>query len=108
MDEEDGVSGWYVLVSLSNLSIVRHHANAHAVDEFSLKQGYAAELATSLIKLQIQNLSAMDADWMYSTYNYSHPILTERLKAIGWTSDRKVGNYEEKKGVNGDAGHKEL
>ncbi|KAK4552993.1 zinc metalloprotease [Recurvomyces mirabilis] len=82
-------------------------------DEFSLKQGYAAELATSLIKLQIQNLSAMDADWMYSTYNYSHPILTERLKAIGWTSDRKVGNFEEKKAAgaaaaNGGAGHKEL
>lgn len=38
----------------------------------------------------MQNLSSMDADWMYSSYHYSHPILTERLKALGWTSERKV------------------
>lgn len=59
-------------------------------DDFSLKLGYANELASSLIKLQIQNLSSMDADWMYSSYHYSHPILTERLKAIGWVSKEKV------------------
>jgi STE24 endopeptidase len=33
----------------------------------------------------------MDADWMYSAYHFSHPILTERLKAVGWTSETKVG-----------------
>lgn len=55
-----------------------------------MKLGYASELASSLIKLQVQNLSSMDADWMYSSYHYSHPILTERLKAVGWTSDKKV------------------
>lgn len=47
-------------------------------------------MASSLIKLQVQNLSSMDADWMYSSYHYSHPILTERLKALGWTSEKKV------------------
>ena len=52
--------------------------------------GYAKELGASLIKLQIQNLSSMDADWMYSSFHYSHPILTERLKAMGWTGDKKV------------------
>lgn len=26
----------------------------------------------------------MDADWMYASYHYSHPILTERLAALGW------------------------
>ncbi|TKX25200.1 CAAX prenyl protease [Elsinoe australis] len=61
-------------------------------DEFSLKLGYANELASSLIKLQIQNLSSMDADWMYSSFHYSHPILTERLKAIGWISKEKVSD----------------
>ncbi|GAB7359466.1 hypothetical protein MBLNU230_g6113t1 [Neophaeotheca triangularis] len=61
-------------------------------DAFSHKLGYAQELASSLIKLQIQNLSSMDADWMYSSYHYSHPILTERLKAVGWTSEKKVGS----------------
>jgi STE24 endopeptidase len=43
-----------------------------------------------LIKLQIQNLSSMDADWFYSSFHHSHPILTERLKAMSWTSDSKV------------------
>jgi len=32
----------------------------------------------------------MDADYLYSSYHYSHPILTERLKAIGWKGDKKV------------------
>lgn len=38
----------------------------------------------------------MDADWMYSAYHYSHPILTERLKAVGWTSEKKVGSADAK------------
>lgn len=38
-----------------------------------------------------------DADWMYSAYHYSHPILTERLKAVGWTSDRKVTSDQDGK-----------
>lgn len=28
----------------------------------------------------------MDADWMYASYHFSHPILTERLGALGWVS----------------------
>ena len=39
----------------------------------------------------------MDADWMYSAYHYSHPILTERLKAVGWTSETKVGGGDDAK-----------
>ena len=53
-------------------------------DEFAVKLGYPKELAKSLIKLQIQNLSTMDADWMYASYHFSHPILPERLGALGW------------------------
>ncbi|EOD47581.1 putative prenyl protease protein [Neofusicoccum parvum UCRNP2] len=65
-------------------------------DAFAMKQGYAQELAGSLIKLQIQNLSAMDADWMYSSFHYSHPILTERLRAIGYKGEKssKVADSE--------------
>ncbi|KAF2658279.1 CaaX prenyl protease [Lophiostoma macrostomum CBS 122681] len=59
-------------------------------DAFAVNLGYAAELGASLIKLQIQNLSSMDADWMYSSFHHSHPILTERLKAMGWAGDKKV------------------
>jgi STE24 endopeptidase len=53
-----------------------------------------------LIKLQIQNLSTMDADWMYATYHFSHPILPERLGALGWHSDKKT---EEKRAEEKDA-----
>ncbi|MCJ1288128.1 hypothetical protein MMC26_007483 [Xylographa opegraphella] len=58
-------------------------------DEFSAKLGYSKELAKSLIKLQIQNLSTMNADWLYASYHFSHPILPERLGALGWVSDEK-------------------
>ena len=50
--------------------------------------GYSKDLTRSLIKLQIENLSTMDADWMYSSYHYSHPILPERLGALGWKSEK--------------------
>ena len=40
---------------------------------------------------------------MYSAYHYSHPILTERLGALGWQGGEKVGNGGDAKGVaNGD------
>jgi STE24 endopeptidase len=64
-------------------------------DEFARGLGYKRELARSLIKLQVQNLSTMDADWMYASYHYSHPILAERLLALGWESGKdgeKVAN----------------
>jgi STE24 endopeptidase len=63
-------------------------------DEFALGLGYKTELAKSLIKLQIQNLSTMDADWMYASYHFSHPILSERLGALGWYGDAKAGASE--------------
>jgi STE24 endopeptidase len=59
-------------------------------DAFARDLGYKAELASSLIKLQIQNLSTMDADWVYASYHFSHPILSERLKALQWTPTGKV------------------
>lgn len=58
---------------------------AHFIlDDFAAKLGQSNLLAQSLLKLQIQNLSTMDADSMYASYHYSHPILTERLAALGW------------------------
>ena len=72
-------------------------------DAFAVKLGYSAELARSLIKLQIQNLSTMEADWLYSTYHYSHPILAERLKAIGWVSTGKVVDEKKEQDKEGEA-----
>ncbi|KAL1869717.1 hypothetical protein VTK73DRAFT_2958 [Phialemonium thermophilum] len=63
-------------------------------DAFARSLGYGAELARSLIKIQIQNLSTMDADWMFASYHFSHPILSERLKALEWQPIEKVEGEE--------------
>lgn len=80
-------------------------------DDFAKGLGYPVELARSLIKLQIQNLSNMDADWMYASYHFSHPILSERLRALGWQSNEKIDIKEKKKtdeGVVKASGRDEL
>jgi STE24 endopeptidase len=82
-----------VIKLLMNILSRRYEFQA---DEFAQKLGYSTELARSLIKLQIQNLSTMDADWMYASYHFSHPILSERLGALGWYGDSKVGVSERK------------
>ena len=30
----------------------------------------------------------MDADWVYASYHFSHPILPERLRALGWYGEK--------------------
>jgi len=77
-------------------------------DEFAKNLGYSTELARSLIKLQIQNLSNMDADWMYASYHFSHPILSERLEALGWYGDSKAGVTDEKSEAVKASGRDEL
>ena len=64
-------------------------------DAFAQGLGFSDELAASLLKLQIQNLSTMDADWMYASYHYSHPILTERLAALGWQGGKVTSSKAE-------------
>ncbi|KAL3678742.1 hypothetical protein R1sor_021698 [Riccia sorocarpa] len=51
-------------------------------DAFARKLGYAENLRGGLIKLQEENLSAMNTDPWYSAYHYSHPPLVERLQAL--------------------------
>ncbi|KAM5555444.1 CAAX prenyl protease 1 [Rosa sericea] len=58
-------------------------------DVFAKKLGYASSLRASLVRLQEENLSAMNTDPWYSAYHYSHPPLVERLAAIGET-DKKA------------------
>ncbi|KAJ7554689.1 hypothetical protein O6H91_05G005400 [Diphasiastrum complanatum] len=57
-------------------------------DAFARKLGYAVPLRAGLIKLQEENLSAMNTDPWYSAYHYSHPPLVERLEALD-KSDKK-------------------
>lgn len=90
-------------------------------DDFAKQLGYADDLARSLIKLQVQNLSTMHADPWYASYHFSHPILPERLGPLGWKGGEiegleKVapGSGESKSDVVGDtaevlrAGDREL
>ncbi|CAK9156732.1 unnamed protein product [Ilex paraguariensis] len=51
-------------------------------DAFAKKLGYSSALRAGLVKLQEENLSAMNTDPWYSAYHYSHPPLVERLAAI--------------------------
>jgi len=77
-------------------------------DAFADNLGFNAELARSLIKLQIQNLSTMDADWAFASYHFSHPILSERLKALKWESKEKVEIKDEKTDTATTTGRDEL
>ena len=63
-------------------------------DQFAMNLGYKEELSKALIKLQVKNLSAMDADWLYSAYNHSHPILTERLRALEYSGSSTEGKTD--------------
>ncbi|KAG8653526.1 hypothetical protein MANES_05G031000v8 [Manihot esculenta] len=58
-------------------------------DAFAKKLGYASALRAGLVKLQEENLSAMNTDPWYSAYHYSHPPLVERLAALD-ESDKKA------------------
>ena len=69
----------------------------YQADAFAVKAGRAKELSASLQKLQIDNLSEMDPDWLYSAINFSHPSLIERLKAIEAKTEDYVMVDEKKK-----------
>ncbi|KAI5283849.1 hypothetical protein KEM54_001790 [Ascosphaera aggregata] len=82
-------------ITLGMNSLTRKYE--YQADAFAKNLGYAKELASGLIKLQLQNLSSLYADWMYSSYHYSHPILLERLTALGWKGGEPVTKKEEEK-----------
>lgn len=54
----------------------------YQADAFARKQGMAEELGKALVGMSISNLSNMSPDRLYSTWNYSHPTLLERLDAL--------------------------
>lgn len=86
------------LTSFSTNLLSRKHE--YEADAYAKKCGYEKDLSTSLIKLTEENLSYVDADWLYSAYHRSHPLLSERLDALGFVSTKQVG-----KGINPN--HKE-
>jgi len=53
-----------------------------SADKFSADLGYADQLADSLIKLGVDNLSLPVDDPLYSAVHHSHPPIPERIKAL--------------------------
>ncbi|KAJ3271780.1 CAAX prenyl protease 1 [Terramyces sp. JEL0728] len=51
-------------------------------DAFAKKLGHDKDLKSGLIKLQIENLSNMNPDPLYSVWHHSHPPLVQRLAAL--------------------------
>lgn len=58
-------------------------------DQFAMDMGRAADLKSSLIKLNKDNLGFPVTDWLYSTWHYSHPPLLERLRALKGADKKK-------------------
>ena len=77
-------------------------------DDFAKSLGFRTELAAALIKLHAQNLSTMDADWMYASYHFSHPHLSERLNALDWKPKEALTTEADKDGVAKATGRDEL
>lgn len=77
-------------------------------DDFAKGLGFRSQLASSLIKLHAQNLSTMDADWMYASYHFSHPHLSERLKALDWKPKDSLTSEKDKEGIATATGRDEL
>jgi STE24 endopeptidase len=66
----------------------------YQADNYAVDNGYSNVLARSLLKMFTENLGSIDADWLYSAYHHSHPILPERLKGLGYVSEEKVGDVK--------------
>lgn len=54
----------------------------YQADEFAQQLGYGDDLGNALIKLNLDNLGFPYYDWLYSTWNHSHPTLLQRLQRI--------------------------
>uniref|UniRef100_A0AAG5CZ63 CAAX prenyl protease n=1 Tax=Anopheles atroparvus TaxID=41427 RepID=A0AAG5CZ63_ANOAO len=61
----------------------------YQADAFAVELGYAKELGQALIKLQVDNLGFPVYDWMYSSWNHSHPTLLQRLERLNTDGKKK-------------------
>lgn len=76
---------------LRNLS---SRKNEYLADDFAKAQGYSEELSKALLTLSTGNLKCPNADWLYSAYNHNHPILADRLNALGYVSNERIGKLK--------------
>ncbi|MGO8693556.1 MAG: M48 family metallopeptidase [Rectinemataceae bacterium] len=59
----------------------RHHE--YAADRFAAEAAGAEAMGSALLRLNRENASNLTPHPLYSFWNYSHPTLSERLRAIG-------------------------
>uniref|UniRef100_A0A1L8D956 CAAX prenyl protease n=2 Tax=Nyssomyia neivai TaxID=330878 RepID=A0A1L8D956_9DIPT len=60
----------------------------YQADAFAQKLGFASDLAKALVKLNVDNLGFPVHDWLYSSWNHSHPTLLQRLDRL--SGDKKT------------------
>lgn len=75
------VLGPYNAIISFGMTIVSR-AFEYQADAFAKNLGYSKELAKALIKLNIDNLGFPVYDWLYSTWNHSHPTLLQRMDRL--------------------------
>ncbi|ALC41947.1 ste24a [Drosophila busckii] len=61
----------------------------YQADEFAHSLGFEEQLGRALIKLNLDNLGFPVYDWLYSTWNHSHPTLLQRLARLKELSEPK-------------------
>ncbi len=62
--------------------ICQSRSHEFEADRFANNLGYGKLLQSALIKLYAKNRALVQPDWLYSTLNYSHPPMPERLAAL--------------------------
>lgn len=81
------VLGPYNAIISFGMTIVSR-AFEYQADAFAKNLGFSEELKKALIKLNIDNLGFPVYDWMYSTWNHSHPTLLQRMDRL--TEEKKT------------------
>lgn len=59
-------------------------------DEFAQTLGRSEKLKSALVKLNEDNLGFPHCDWLYSSWNFSHPPLIERMAALDENDEKKT------------------
>jgi len=68
-----------VIGIFTNIISRKHEYQA---DAFATSYGYGNALIVGLVKLSVASLSNLTPHWLYVFFNYSHPTLLQRKKAI--------------------------
>ena len=64
------------------LSSIHSRKNEYQADSYAANFGLADSLISGLKKLSVKSLSNLNPDSLYVFFNYSHPTLLQRIKAI--------------------------